>query len=76
MEMLAGTSGYSYKEWLGRFYPERLPAAEMLEHSCSGLRNRNPACEFITSSFPLWTSRMTPRSWRARETEQVEPGRG
>jgi uncharacterized protein YecE (DUF72 family) len=22
MEMLAGTSGYSYKEWLGRFYPE------------------------------------------------------
>jgi uncharacterized protein YecE (DUF72 family) len=30
MEMLAGTSGYSYKEWLGRFYPEKLPAAKML----------------------------------------------
>jgi len=30
MEMLAGTSGYSYKEWLGSFYPEKLPAKEML----------------------------------------------
>jgi uncharacterized protein YecE (DUF72 family) len=30
MQMLAGTSGYSYKEWLGRFYPEKLPASAML----------------------------------------------
>ena len=32
MRMLAGTSGYSYKEWLGHFYPEKLPASEMLRH--------------------------------------------
>jgi uncharacterized protein YecE (DUF72 family) len=32
MLLLAGTSGYSYKEWLGRFYPEKLPAAEMLRY--------------------------------------------
>jgi uncharacterized protein YecE (DUF72 family) len=25
-----GTSGYSYKEWKGNFYPEKLPDAEML----------------------------------------------
>src|SRR5688572_17248944 len=25
-----GTSGYSYKEWKGTFYPEDLPAAKML----------------------------------------------
>jgi uncharacterized protein YecE (DUF72 family) len=25
-----GTSGYSYKPWKGRFYPEKLPDAEML----------------------------------------------
>lgn len=25
-----GTSGYSYKEWKGNFYPQKLPAAEML----------------------------------------------
>jgi uncharacterized protein YecE (DUF72 family) len=32
MEMLAGTSGYSYKEWLGSFYPDKLPAKEMLRY--------------------------------------------
>jgi uncharacterized protein YecE (DUF72 family) len=25
-----GTSGFSYKEWLGKFYPEKLPADRML----------------------------------------------
>ncbi len=30
MQLLAGTSGYSYKEWRGHFYPEKLPASEML----------------------------------------------
>src|SRR4029453_14781938 len=25
-----GTSGYSYKEWKGSFYPEKLPAKQML----------------------------------------------
>jgi uncharacterized protein YecE (DUF72 family) len=30
--LLAGTSGYSYKEWLGHFYPEKLPASEMLRY--------------------------------------------
>jgi uncharacterized protein YecE (DUF72 family) len=28
--MLAGTSGYSYKEWVGPFYPDKTPAASML----------------------------------------------
>ena len=27
-----GTSGFSYKEWKGSFYPEKLPAAKMLEY--------------------------------------------
>ena len=31
MEMLAGTSGYSYKEWVGPFYPEKMPASSMLQ---------------------------------------------
>lgn len=30
MRVLVGTSGYSYKEWKGTFYPEDLPAAKML----------------------------------------------
>src|SRR5512132_3444353 len=32
MQLLAGTSGYSYKEWLGHFYPEKLPASAMLRY--------------------------------------------
>ena len=32
MRLLAGTSGFSYKEWLGSFYPEKLPADEMLRY--------------------------------------------
>lgn len=32
MRLLVGTSGYSYKEWLGHFYPEKLPAQEMLRY--------------------------------------------
>ncbi len=32
MRMLTGTSGYSYKEWVGPFYPEKLPASAMLRY--------------------------------------------
>lgn len=30
MNLYVGTSGYSYKEWKGRFYPEKLPDKQML----------------------------------------------
>jgi uncharacterized protein YecE (DUF72 family) len=32
MQLLAGTSGFSYKEWLGKFYPEKLPGDAMLRY--------------------------------------------
>jgi len=32
MQLLAGTSGFSYKEWLGKFYPDKLPADQMLHY--------------------------------------------
>lgn len=32
MQLLAGTSGYSFKEWRGHFYPEKLPADAMLSY--------------------------------------------
>ena len=31
MELYCGTSGFSFKEWKGPFYPEKLPANKMLE---------------------------------------------
>jgi uncharacterized protein YecE (DUF72 family) len=30
MRVIVGTSGYSYKEWKGTFYPDGLPASQML----------------------------------------------
>ena len=32
MRLIVGTSGYSYKEWKGTFYPSDLPAAKMLPY--------------------------------------------
>jgi uncharacterized protein YecE (DUF72 family) len=32
MDILVGTSGYSYKEWKGDFYPEDLPSSRMLRY--------------------------------------------
>ncbi len=32
MKLYIGTSGYSYKEWKGTFYPEKLPAKDMLRY--------------------------------------------
>ena len=33
--LYVGTSGYSYKEWKGRFYPAQLPAKDMLQYYAS-----------------------------------------
>ena len=30
MKIMAGTSGYGYKEWQGIFYPEKISSKEML----------------------------------------------
>jgi len=32
VRLSVGTSGFSYKEWLGKFYPEKLPADQMLRY--------------------------------------------
>jgi uncharacterized protein YecE (DUF72 family) len=37
VRLLVGTSGYSYKEWKGSFYPEELPDAKMLSYYASRL---------------------------------------
>jgi uncharacterized protein YecE (DUF72 family) len=46
MNLHVGTSGYSYKEWKGIFYPEDLPAKEMLAY----YSRRLPAVE-INNTF-------------------------
>jgi uncharacterized protein YecE (DUF72 family) len=46
MQLFAGTSGFSYKEWKGSFYPEDLPPKQMLAYYASRL----PAVE-INNTF-------------------------
>src|SRR5437899_3668414 len=62
MQLLAGTSGYSYKEWLGHFYPEKLPGSEML---------RFYAEHFTTVEINNTFYRMPPESMLAQWNEQV-----
>ena len=38
IKLHVGTSGYSYKEWKGNFYPEKLPAKEMLSFYATRLK--------------------------------------
>lgn len=38
MKFFVGTSGYSYKEWKGSFYPQSLPAKDMLAYYSTQLR--------------------------------------
>ncbi len=49
MQLHVGTSGYSYKEWKGKFYPEDLPAKEMLSY----YSGRLPAVEINNTFYRL-----------------------
>lgn len=49
MNLHVGTSGYSYKEWKGNFYPEDLPAKQMLSY----YSRRLPAVEINNTFYRL-----------------------
>ena len=49
MKLHVGTSGYSYKEWKGNFYPVDLPAKEMLSY----YSRRLPAVEINNTFYRL-----------------------
>jgi len=61
MKVLAGTSGFSYKEWKGSFYPEKLANADMLEFYSSKL----PAVE-INSTFYRMPKATVLDGWREK----------
>ncbi len=65
MKLHVGTSGYSYKEWKGNFYPEDLPAKEMLSY----YSRRLPAVEINNTFYRLPQPGMI-ENWKA----QVPPG--
>jgi uncharacterized protein YecE (DUF72 family) len=61
MRLLAGTSGFSYKEWLGEFYPDKLPAKEMLAYYATRL----PAVE-INNTFYRMPNAAAIQAWRSQ----------
>ena len=61
MRILPGTSGFSYKEWKGSFYPEDLPDAGMLRFYSSRL----PAVE-INNTFYRMPKASLLEAWARR----------
>lgn len=59
-ELRVGTSGYSYKEWKGSFYPEKLPAGEMLRFYASHF----PTVEINHTFYRMPTEKVL-ESWMA-----------
>ncbi len=64
-ELRVGTSGYAYSAWKGPFYPERLPARQMLGYYSERFRTVE-----INYTFYRMPSERTLREW----AEGVVPG--
>ena len=64
MKFQCGTSGFSFKEWKGPFYPEKLPADEMLAFYASRL----PTVE-INNTFYRMPSESVLEGWAAQVPE-------
>jgi uncharacterized protein YecE (DUF72 family) len=64
MNLYVGTSGYSYKEWKGSFYPQDLPAKEMLSYYASRL----PAVE-INNTFYRLPQKSVLENWKGQVPE-------
>ena len=61
MGLYVGTSGYSYKEWKGSFYPEKIPAKDMLAYYASRFR----AVE-LNNTFYRRPQKSIVESWKAQ----------
>lgn len=64
MQLFCGTSGFSFKEWKGPFYPDKLPANEMLAFYAERL----PTVE-INNTFYRMPRRSMLEGWLAQVPE-------
>src|SRR3954453_6612517 len=64
MRIFVGTSGWSYKEWKGSFYPPKIPAEEMLGYY---------SARFTTVEVNNTFYRMPAERMLAAWAEQVPP---
>ena len=58
MRFYVGTSGYSFKEWKGHFYPEKLPQKEMLRYYATHFSTVE-----INNTFHKFPTESTVQSW-------------
>lgn len=61
MNLYVGTSGFSYKEWKGSFYPEKIPAKDMLSYYASRLQ----AVE-LNNTFYRLPQKSLVENWKAQ----------
>jgi len=61
MPVLIGTSGWQYRDWRGRFYPDRLPQRSWLEYYAGHF-----ATVELNNAFYRLPERSTYEGWRAR----------
>src|ERR1700733_11403846 len=54
MRVLVATSGYSYKEWKGPFYPDKLPAKDFLRYYAERL----PTVEVNNTFYRMPTAKL------------------
>jgi len=59
MQIFTGTSGFSYPEWCGHFYPAALPGAQMLRYYATRLGTVE-----INNTFYRMPNRDTVAAWR------------
>ena len=64
MKIYTGTSGYSYKEWKGKFYPEKIPPKEMLPFYSKRLNSVE-----INNTFYHMPTESVLSSWAERVPE-------
>jgi uncharacterized protein YecE (DUF72 family) len=64
MHVLVGTSGYSYREWKGPFYPEKLPAKGFLRYYAERLAT----VEINNTFYKVPTSKLV-KGWAAEVPE-------
>ena len=64
MNLYVGTSGYSYKEWKGSFYPPKIAPAEMLAYYAERFRSVE-----INSTFHALPQIADVKKWAAQVPE-------
>lgn len=67
MQAFIGTSGFSYKEWKGTFYPEKIKAADMLAYYAQKLRSVE-----INNTFYRMPRRSVLEGWALETPESFQ----